>query len=153
MKLDAKTPEERYQTAFGVESDLRRRVAEWEPHKFIADVSPVHDAAGCLLILERLYGRARELAIPLIAFGRVLAGGRELVLGSGYSGIGESAIVNESPKPLVREFPQQQAQPRFHLSGAALGILSRFGFPVLLPFRGEPTGAGRPTFVCSEQEV
>ena len=108
MKLDAKTPEERYQTAFGVESDLRRRVAEWEPYKFIADVSPAHDAADCLLILERLYGRARELAIPLIAFGRVLAGGRELVQGSGYSRIGKSAVVNELHKPLVPEFPQQQ---------------------------------------------
>src|SRR3954469_13221264 len=59
MKLDVKTPRERYQTAFGVKSDLRRRVAEWEPDKFIPDVSPAHDAADCLPILERLYGRAR----------------------------------------------------------------------------------------------
>ena len=153
MKLDAKTPEERYQSAFGVESDLRRRVAEREPHEFLADASPAYDAADCLLILERLYGRARELAIPLIAFDRVLAGGRELVLGSGYSGIGESAIVNESPKPLVPEFPYQQAQRRFHLARASLGILSRFLFPVLLPFSGEPTGASRLTVWSSEQQV
>jgi serine/threonine protein kinase len=145
MKLDAKTPEEHYQTTFGVESELRRRVAEWEPHKFIAGVSPAHDAADCLLILERLYGRARELAILFIAFGRMLARGRELVLGSGYSGIGESAIVNESRKPAVPEF-QRQSQRRFHLAGAALSILSRFRFPVLLPFSGEPTGACRLTF-------
>ena len=122
MKLDAKTPEERNQNAFVMESDLRPRVSEWEPHKFIADASTAHDIADCLLILERLYGRARELAIPHIAFGRVLAGGRELVLGSGYSGTGEAAIVNESPKPMAREFPQQQARRRFHLAGAALGI-------------------------------
>ena len=35
MKLLAKTAEERYQTAAGVESDLRRCLAEWEctrPH-------------------------------------------------------------------------------------------------------------------------
>src|SRR5215470_6731791 len=32
MKLLAKTPEERYQTASGVESDLRRCLAEWEGH-------------------------------------------------------------------------------------------------------------------------
>ena len=30
MKLLAKTAEERYQTAAGVESDLRRCLAEWE---------------------------------------------------------------------------------------------------------------------------
>src|SRR5947209_20634364 len=35
MKPDAKTPEEGDQNAFSVESDLRRRVGEWEPHKFI----------------------------------------------------------------------------------------------------------------------
>src|SRR5215470_13876839 len=32
MKLLAKTAEERYQTAAGVESDLRRCLAAWEPH-------------------------------------------------------------------------------------------------------------------------
>jgi hypothetical protein len=146
MKMEAKTPEGRDHTAFGVGSDLRRRVAEWEPHKFIADAAQAHYAADCLLILETLYVRVRELAIPLIAFGRVLAGNRELVLGSGYSGIGESAIVNESPKPLVPEFPQQQAERRFRLAGAALGILSRLRFSVLLPFSGERTGAGRLIF-------
>jgi len=140
MKLDANTPDEPDQCAVGVASDLRRRVAEWEPQKFIADASPTYDAAYYLLILERLYGRARELAIPLMAFGRVLTGGRELVLCSGYSGIGESAITNDSPKPLVSSFRNQQAQRRF-LAGASLGILSRFWFPVLLlSFSGRPTG-------------
>jgi len=145
MKLDAKTPEEPFQTPFGVESDLRRRVAEWEPYKFIADVSLAHDAADCLLIRERLYGRARELAISLIAFGRVLAGGRELVLGSGYSRIGKSAVVNEPHMPLVPESPQQAGR-RFRLAGAALGILSRLRLSVLLPFSGERTGPGRLIF-------
>src|SRR5437660_2810700 len=32
MKLLAKTPEERYQTASGVESDLRRCLEEWQSH-------------------------------------------------------------------------------------------------------------------------
>ena len=36
MKLIAKTPEERYQTASGLESDLRRCLAEWEAHGSIA---------------------------------------------------------------------------------------------------------------------
>ena len=137
-------PKERYQTAFGEESDLRRRVAEWEPDKFIADVSPAHDAADCLLLLERLFGRARDLAIPLIAFGRALAG---------YSGIGESTSVNESPKPLVPEFPQQQAQRSFHLFGAALGILSRFWFPVLLPFQRRANCRRSAHILGFEQEV
>src|SRR5208283_2315306 len=35
MKLLAKTAEERYQTAAGVENDLRRCLAEWERHERI----------------------------------------------------------------------------------------------------------------------
>ena len=103
MKLLAKTPEERYQTASGVESDLRRCLAEWEAHGRITDFSPgQHDAPDRLLIPEKLYGRAREIETLLTAFDRVVAGGRpELVLVSGYSGIGKSAVVNELHKPLV----------------------------------------------------
>lgn len=103
MKLLAKTPEERYQTASGVESDLRRCLAEWEACGRIVDFSPgQHDAQDRLLIPEKLYGRAREIETLLTAFDRVVAGGRpELVLVSGYSGIGKSAVVNELHKPLV----------------------------------------------------
>jgi PAS domain S-box-containing protein len=103
MKLLAKTPEERYQTAAGVESDLRRCLAEWDGHGYIADFSPgQQDAPDHLLIPEKLYGRAREIETLLAAFDRVVAGGRpELVLVSGYSGIGKSAVVNELHKPLV----------------------------------------------------
>ncbi|HSF17565.1 MAG TPA: AAA family ATPase [Vicinamibacteria bacterium] len=103
MKLLAKTPEERYQTASGVESDLRRCLVEWEAHRGIADFAPgQHDAPDHLLIPEKLYGRAGEIETLLAAFDRVVAGGRpELVLVSGYSGIGKSAVVNELHKPLV----------------------------------------------------
>ena len=54
------------------------------------------------MIPERLYGRDREVDTLLTAFDRIVAGGRpELVLVSGYSGIGKSAVVNELHKPLV----------------------------------------------------
>src|SRR5262249_5968816 len=103
MKLLAKTPESRYQTAAGAESDLRRCLADWEACARIVDFSPgQYDAPGRLLIPEKLYGRAREIETLLTAFDRVVAGGRpELVLVSGYSGIGKSAVVNELHKPLV----------------------------------------------------
>jgi serine/threonine protein kinase len=82
MKLLAKTPEERYQTASGVENDLRRCVVEWEAHTHIADFSPgQHDVPDRLLIPEKLYGREREIEALLNAFDRVVAGGSpELVL-------------------------------------------------------------------------
>ena len=55
------------------------------------------------MIPEKLYGRDREVDTLLTAFDRIVGGGRpELVLVSGYSGIGKSALVNELHKPLVQ---------------------------------------------------
>ena len=55
-----------------------------------------------LLIPEKLYGREREVGTLLAAFDRVVKSGRpELVLVSGYSGIGKSSVVNELHKVLV----------------------------------------------------
>src|SRR5258708_5632195 len=103
MKLLAKTPEERYQTAAGLESDLRRCLAAWETRHEIDDF-PLgeHDRPDRLLIPEKLYGREREVGTLLASFDRVLKSGTpELVLVSGYSGIGKSSVVNELHKVLV----------------------------------------------------
>ena len=103
MKLLAKTGEERYQTAAGAENDLRRCLAEWETQHRVEEF-PLgeHDTPDRLLIPEKLYGRASEVDALLASFDRVLAGGRtELVLVSGYSGIGKSSVVNELHKSLV----------------------------------------------------
>ena len=103
MKLLSKAAEERYQTAAGVESDLRHCLSQWEVHGFIDDFAPgAHDTPDRLLIPEKLYGRDREVDTLLTAFDRIVAGGRpEMVLVSGYSGIGKSAVVNELHKSLV----------------------------------------------------
>jgi len=103
MKLLAKTPEERYQTASGVESDLSRCLEEWQSHGRI-DPFPLgaHDASDRLLIPENLYGRKREVDALIATFDRVVTQGRpELVLVSGYSGVGKSSVVNELHKVLV----------------------------------------------------
>jgi PAS domain S-box-containing protein len=103
MKLLAKTAEERYQTAAGAGSDLRRCLLEWETQNCI-DEFPLgeHDTPDRLLIPEKLYGRESEIDALLAAFDRIVGGGRsELVLVSGYSGIGKSSVVNELHKPLV----------------------------------------------------
>ncbi len=103
MKLLAKTAEERYQTATGVQSDLRRCLVEWELHGRIDPFAlGEDDTPDRLLIPEKLYGRAREVETLLASFDRIVKSGRaELVLVSGYSGIGKSAVVNELHKPLV----------------------------------------------------
>src|SRR5262245_54112771 len=97
MKLLAKRAEDRYQTAAGLERDLRRCQTEWEAQRRIDDF-PLgeHDTPDRLLIPEKLYGRRGEVETLLAAFDRVVNGGApELVLVSGYSGIGKSSVVNE----------------------------------------------------------
>jgi PAS domain S-box-containing protein len=103
LKLLAKTAEERYQTAAGLERDLRRCLAEWENRGRIDEFAlGEHDISDRLLIPEKLYGREREVDSLLAAFDRVAGSGRpELVLISGYSGIGKSAVVHELHKALV----------------------------------------------------
>src|SRR6202048_3488231 len=103
LKLLAKTAEERYQTAAGLERDLRHCLAAWEAqHPIDAFPLGLKDTSDRLLIPEKLYGREREIETLLAAFDRVVTSGRpELVLVSGYSGIGKSAVVNELHKALV----------------------------------------------------
>jgi PAS domain S-box-containing protein len=103
LKLLAKTAEERYQTAAGLERDLRRCLAAWEAqHRIDAFPLGQQDTPDRLLIPQKLYGREREIDTLLAAFDRVITSGRpELVLLSGYSGIGKSAVVNELHKALV----------------------------------------------------
>ncbi|HEY1942296.1 MAG TPA: AAA family ATPase [Roseiarcus sp.] len=103
MKLLAKTPEERYQTAAGVAHDLRHSLDQWRRS---GRVDPFalggRDTPDRLIIPEKLYGREREVETLLAAFDRVVATGTpELVLVSGYSGIGKSSVVNELHRTLV----------------------------------------------------
>src|SRR5262249_32428434 len=103
MKLLTKRAEDGYQTAAGLERDLRRAQTEWEAQHRIDDF-PLgeHDTPDRLLIPEKLYGRQREVETLLASFDRVVSGGApELVLVSGYSGIGKSSVVNELQPLLV----------------------------------------------------
>jgi PAS domain S-box-containing protein len=103
MKLLAKTAEERYQTASGVEADLRKCLATWESFRRIDPLQlGAHDVSDRLLIPEKLYGRERVIEALLATFDRVVTNGTpELVLVSGYSGIGKSTVVHELHKVLV----------------------------------------------------
>ena len=103
MKCLAKTAEDRYQTAAGLAADLQRCLAEWEAAGAIAPFAPgAHDVPDVLRIPEKLYGREAEVGRLLAAFDRVVAeGAPELVLVSGYSGVGKSSVVNELHKALV----------------------------------------------------
>jgi serine/threonine protein kinase len=99
MKLLVKTPEDRYQTAGGVERDLRHCLAKWDARRRIDDFRlGQQDTPDRLRIPEKLYGRDREIATLLSCFDRIIKTGvPELVLVSGYSGIGKSSVVESTP--------------------------------------------------------
>ncbi|MGF6488079.1 trifunctional serine/threonine-protein kinase/ATP-binding protein/sensor histidine kinase [Pseudomonas frederiksbergensis] len=103
MKLLAKTAEERYQTAAGVEHDLRRCLDDWRRARHIETFTLNEQGPfDRLLIPEKLYGREREVQTLIDAFTRVVQNrSPELVLVSGYSGIGKSSVASELHKVLV----------------------------------------------------
>ncbi|MBN2115854.1 MAG: PAS domain S-box protein, partial [Anaerolineales bacterium] len=104
LKLMAKAPEDRYQSARGLQHDLDLCLQSWQAHERV----PVfelgrRDRADHFLIPEKLYGRATEVKTLLTAFERVAHGRAELILVTGFSGIGKTTVIHEVHKPIVRQ--------------------------------------------------
>ena len=121
LRLLAKEPAERYQSAAGLMADLRHCLEHSD-----AEDSEARWAAGAADTPEhfelpsRLYGRTDALQALDAAFGRAAQGGLEWVFVTGPSGVGKSTLVNafqDSPatvdacfvagkfEPLHREMP------------------------------------------------
>lgn len=128
-KLMAKNAEDRYQSAMGLKADLDFCLTQLNSTGTIPLLTPgLRDRTAQLLIPQKLYGRQQEVESLLAAFDRVAAKPEpttpflhpsnplsnplsihpptphsELVLVSGYSGIGKSSLVNEIHKPIVQK--------------------------------------------------
>ncbi len=118
MKLMAKNAEDRYQSAYGIQADLESCLNQFE-NKGEVDAFTLGQKDICdrLAYPQKIYGRKRELATLLAAFDRVTlkdTGTRghgdtgnllhprtEMVLVTGYSGVGKSALVREIYKPIT----------------------------------------------------
>lgn len=104
LKLLAKTAEERYQSAIGLKADLETILVKWHELGEIPSFEIArNDFSNRFQIPQRLYGREGEIATLMAAFERVSDGASEMMLVSGYSGIGKSALVHEVHKPIVRQ--------------------------------------------------
>ncbi len=102
MKLMAKMPEDRYQSAAGIQTDLQKCTLQLQKMGRVQSFAlGLLDVPEQLLIPQKLYGRDAELLRLLKAFDRVAAGGKELMLVSGHSGIGKTALVQELFKPMT----------------------------------------------------
>jgi hypothetical protein len=98
LKLLAKNPDERYQSASSLEADLRRCLADWNEMQHVVPFEPAaEDNVRHLAVTHRLFGRANEHDTLLEAFRRnARQGSPELILVSGYSGAGKSELVRSA---------------------------------------------------------
>ncbi|MDZ8184058.1 MAG: AAA family ATPase [Nostoc sp. ChiSLP02] len=112
MKLLAKTAEERYQSAWGIKTDLEKCLNQLESTgKIETFLLGQQDISDKFQISEKLYGREREVKTLLAGFQRVAGKGNkdassrqaELMLIAGYSGIGKSVLVQEIYRPITQQ--------------------------------------------------
>ncbi|MEH2251301.1 AAA family ATPase [Nostoc sp.] len=110
LKLMAKNAEDRYQSAWGIKADLEVCAQQLETMSRIDYIQlGLQDVSDQFHIPQKLYGREAEIAVLLAAFERVAGIGNqknaqcniEMMLVSGYAGIGKSALVQELYKPIT----------------------------------------------------
>ncbi len=105
FKLMSKKAEDRYSSITGILWDLEKCRKQLAQKDDIDNFSVGEcDYSGKFQIPQKLYGRENETNILEDCFSRIVAGGAEMLMVAGYSGIGKSALVNEIHKPLVEKY-------------------------------------------------
>lgn len=126
-KLLSKAPEERYQSAYGLEADLKEcleRVSASGDHVTRGSFEAGrHDVSAHFTVSEKLYGRESQVARLVGAFERAVSGRPELVLVSGSPGVGKSSVVSSMHRPIAERsgtFLEGKFEPLQNLPYAAL---------------------------------
>jgi len=105
LKLLAKSPDERYQSAAGLRRDLAHCLESLKRDGRCAGLTVgQHDAPERFRIPSRVYGRDEEIRTLLSAFERIVQpnGGSSVILVAGYSGIGKSSLIHELRRPIAK---------------------------------------------------
>ena len=103
MKLLAKSPDDRYQSAAGVAADLRRAldtlIATGTSDRFELGSE---DTPQRLVLGQVLYGREREIAAVAEAFEDADASAASLLMVTGPTGVGKSALIHRTLAGLAK---------------------------------------------------
>ncbi|WP_019026868.1 diguanylate cyclase domain-containing protein [Colwellia piezophila] len=101
-KLMDKSPENRYQSTYGLQADLDKCFDQWKKNNTIENfILAEADVSFHFNVSNKLYGRENELATILVAYQRACTEHNELAMVSGYSGVGKSALVHELQKNII----------------------------------------------------
>lgn len=98
LKLISKNAEDRYQSINGIQFDLQKCLTCLDAGDAVDFKVGQNDISEKFLVSEKLYGRDQEINRLSGAFNRVAKGEKEVVLFSGNSGVGKSALVHEVQK-------------------------------------------------------
>ncbi|OHD65722.1 MAG: hypothetical protein A2176_13895 [Spirochaetes bacterium RBG_13_51_14] len=103
MKMMAKNPENRYQSAHGIISDLEECMRQLKATGRIELFTPgKSDIQDKFIIPQKLYGRTREIDALISLFDQTRQGPIRVLLVSGYAGIGKTTLIHELYKPVTR---------------------------------------------------
>jgi predicted ATPase/class 3 adenylate cyclase len=103
-KLIQKNADDRYQSASGLLVDLEICMTELLKHDEIKPFELAQvDFSQQFHLSQKLYGREKELQCINATFEKAILGQTQLVLVSGYSGTGKSALVSEIYKPITEK--------------------------------------------------
>ncbi|MBE7412543.1 MAG: AAA family ATPase [Leptospiraceae bacterium] len=103
QKLMAKSPEDRYQSAYGLKCELEYTYEQFANKKNISDFQVGSlDISDRFVLPQKIFGREKEVTNLLNCYEKVLEGETRIMLVSGLPGIGKSRIVNEVHKPIVK---------------------------------------------------
>lgn len=105
MKLLYKNAEDRYQSSFGINHDLKKALEDLKDNSVISDFNiGQKDISEKFEIPQKLYGRENEIKTLLNGFDIVCEeGDSRMLMISGFSGIGKSALVHEIYKPILEK--------------------------------------------------
>ncbi len=103
-KLLAKSPDLRYQSSFGLRHDLEQCAESLRRQGRIESFTLARrDVPERFSVAQRLVGREAETRRILDAFESVQIGRAELLLVSGHSGVGKTALVAELHRPVLAQ--------------------------------------------------